>query len=157
MPTTATDIAQNRPLLMSLRPRFAHAILDGSKTVELRRTRVSVPPGTTIIIYASSPIMAVLGTAVLVEVDTARPNTLWRRHSDHLGLTRAEFNDYLIGAATASCLTLYSPRTLPASLPLTELREHAEFQPPQSYRYLAAHDPAPLHEIVAPHRLNSLV
>lgn len=138
-----------RPLLMSLRPRFAQAILDGSKTVELRRTRVSAQVGTTIIIYASAPIMSVVGIARLTSVDTDIPARLWRRHRKNLALSRSEFDAYLGGTEAATCLTLDSPQTLQTPYELAWLRDHAEFRPPQSYRYLAEHDPAPLHTLVA--------
>ncbi len=140
-----------RPLLMSLRPRFAHAILEGTKTVELRRSRVAAPPGTPIIVYASTPVRSVLGTAVLGAVDTDTPTRLWRRHRTHLGLTRAEFNDYLAGVSTASCLLIEQARPLPEPYELNWLRNHASFQPPQSYRYLALDDPQPLHALTTPH------
>ena len=52
-----------RTLLLSLRPRFAQAILSGAKTVEVRRRPVNAPPQTPIILYASSPTMAIVGTA----------------------------------------------------------------------------------------------
>ena len=38
-----------RTLLLSLRPRFADAILSGAKTVELRRRPINADPGTPII------------------------------------------------------------------------------------------------------------
>lgn len=145
----ADERTDDRPLLMSLRPRFAQAILNGTKTVELRRTRVAALPGTLVIIYASAPVMSVVGLATLAAVDTARPTTLWRRHRRDLGITRAEFDAYLTGAETATCLTISAPQELPNPYPLTWLRGHAHFQPPQSYRYLAQRDPAPLHDLVA--------
>jgi predicted transcriptional regulator len=130
---------------MSLRPRFAQAILDGVKTVELRRTRVSATPGTTIIIYASSPVMSVVGVASLLAVETGKPSALWRRHRRRLGLTRAEFDAYLDGTEIACCLSIGEPVTLPAPYALAWLRDQAAFRPPQSYRYLAHGDPEPLH------------
>ncbi|WP_181320382.1 ASCH domain-containing protein [Saccharothrix carnea] len=136
-----------RPLLMSLRPRFAEAILQGSKTVELRRTRVSAAADTTIIIYASTPVMSVVGVATLAKVDTAAPGTLWRRYRHRLGLTRSEFDDYLAGVDAATCLSITNPRTLDEPLKLADLRAQADFQPPQSYRYLAPHDPDMLHSL----------
>jgi predicted transcriptional regulator len=137
---------------MSLRPRFAEAILDGSKTVELRRTRVSAMPGTTIIIYSSSPVMSVVGLATLDAVDVDRPAALWRRHRKHLGLTRTEFDVYLAGAETGCALTITAPRQLPDPYALRWLRDHADLQPPQSYRYLSAHDPEPLHDLASASR-----
>jgi len=136
-----------RPLLLSLRPRFAQAILDGTKTVELRRTRVSAPPGTLLVLYASSPVMAVVGVATLADRDTAGPMVIWRRYRGRLGLSRAEFADYFTGAEHATALAIAAPRALPEPLTLSWLRSHAAFQPPQSYRYIAPTDPSPLTEL----------
>ncbi|SFE16276.1 Predicted transcriptional regulator, contains an HTH and PUA-like domains [Actinopolyspora alba] len=139
---------QAQPLLMSLRPRFAHAILDGSKTVELRRTRVSALPGAKIIIYASAPVMSVVGTATLKSVDADEPNRLWRRHGNQVGITRAEFDSYLVGSRIGCALTVANPQELADPYELGWLRDHAGFRPPQSYRFLAQSDPEPLHALV---------
>lgn len=136
-----------RPLLLSLRPRFAQAILDGTKTVELRRTRVSALPGTLLMLYASSPVMAVVGVATLRDRDTASPETIWHRYRDNIGLSRAEFSDYFAGAEHATALSIDAPRTLPEPLTLNWLRTHATFQPPQSYRYITPTDPSPLADL----------
>lgn len=145
--STRSPVAPERPLLMSLRPRFAHAILNGEKTVELRRIRVSAPPGTTIIIYASTPIMSVVGVATLAAVDIARPATLWRKHRTRLGLTRSEFYEYLVGMEFGCALSIANLQTLPDPYTLAWLRAHARFQPPQSYRFLSDNDPEPLHAL----------
>ncbi|GAA1294134.1 hypothetical protein [Saccharothrix xinjiangensis] len=136
-----------RPLVLSLRPRFCEAILDGTKTVELRRTRLSAPDGTGLILYASTPVMAVLGTAVLVERDTDTPNRIWRRYRHSLGLSRSEYDLYLAGADHATAITLAAPRRLPEPHHLAALRTEARFQPPQSYRYLSDEDPAALRSL----------
>lgn len=125
-----------RALLLSLHPRFATAILQGDKTVELRRQRVAVPPGTPVIIYATSPVMALLGTACLTSVDTATPAQVWRRHRAACGISRTEYAAYMDGAAQASALVLHSPRSLSSTVPLAHLRRTGAFHPPQSYRYL---------------------
>jgi predicted transcriptional regulator len=140
-----------RALLLSLRPRFAAAILDGTKTVELRRTRLSAPPGTLLVLYASSPIMAVVGTATLADRHTASPTLIWRVHRHALGLTHAEFADYLTGADQATAITIENPRALPDPFTLAWLRRHTGFQPPQSYRYIASSDPTPLQDLASAH------
>ncbi|WP_280463658.1 ASCH domain-containing protein [Nocardia carnea] len=136
-----------RPLLLSLRPRFAQAILEGTKTVELRRTRVSAPPGTLLVLYASSPVMAVVGVATLADRDTDGPEVIWRRYRRKVGLGRAEYSEYFAGAEYATALSIIAPKPLPEPLTLSWLRSHGAFQPPQSYRYIAPTDPAPLAEL----------
>src|SRR5712691_3858150 len=101
-----------RAVVMSLRPRFARAILEGRKSVELRRRRVAAPPGSRLILYASSPTRAVLGTASLTSVDTGTAADIWRRYGHQLSLTKYEFDRYLDGAPRPSALILANPHTL---------------------------------------------
>lgn len=138
---------------MSLRPRFAEAILDGTKTVELRRTRLSAPDGTHLILYASSPVMAVVGTAVLIGRDTDTPARIWRRHRKHVGLLRTEYDEYFDGSETATAVHLGVPRRLATPWALSALRDTAKFQPPQSYRFVSDDDPVQLRDLVSTHHL----
>lgn len=141
--------AAPRAILLSLRPRFAEAILDGSKTVELRRTRLLAPPGTPLVLYASSPVMSVVGIATLAAVETASPELIWRRHRRRVGLDRAEYDAYFDGAGAATALSIESPRRLDTPHELSALRAETGFRPPQSYRYLSPLDPAVLHSVVS--------
>ncbi|MBO3736561.1 ASCH domain-containing protein [Actinoplanes flavus] len=137
-----------RTLLLSLRPRFAAAILAGTKTIEIRRRPVNASPGTPIILYASSPQMAVVGTARLGSVTVCPPDDGWQRFHDEFGLDREEYDSYLDGAANAHLLHVTAVNRLNEPLPLRHLREQAPFQPPQSFRYVAAGDPAGLRDLV---------
>jgi predicted transcriptional regulator len=141
----ATDL---RPLLLSLRPRFAEAILDRSKTVELRRTRIAAPAGTQLILYASAPIMAVVGVATLTGRDTDTPARIWRRHRRNLGLSRAEFDQYIEGADLATAVVVDNATRLQDVHTLAYLRSQTGFHPPQSFRYLSSKDPEVLHNLI---------
>lgn len=66
-----------------------------------------------------------------------------------MGLTRTEFDSYLDGAAKAYLLELCDVQELNEPLPLHHLRQQAPFQPPQSFRYIAASDPSTLQELAA--------
>jgi predicted transcriptional regulator len=134
-------------LLLSVRPRYAGAILTGAKTAELRRRPVAVATGTKVILYASTPLMAVVGTARLDFVERAAPSWIWQRYRKRLGLSRAEFDTYLDGAHNATILALSEVTALPNPLPIASLRHDQPFQPPQSYRYVATTDPAALRRL----------
>jgi predicted transcriptional regulator len=137
----------DRSLLLSLRPRFANAILSGTKTVELRRRTIKAPAGTSVVLYASAPTMAVVGTATLVDVVALRPHTAWRRYRHTLSLSWPEFTQYLDGVEHAHLLRLDDVKELNRPLGLQSLRTSAPFQPPQSYRYLHPADPDELHAL----------
>jgi predicted transcriptional regulator len=134
-------------VLVSLRPRFADAILQGRKSVELRRRRVAAPAGSLLVLYAAAPVMAVLGTALLVRTDVAAAPAIWRRHRSLLGLSKDEFDAYVDGAPLVSALMLTRPSALDRPLTLAALRADRPFQPPQSYRYVCDTDPAPLRAL----------
>jgi predicted transcriptional regulator len=99
-------VTTQRTLLLSLRPQFADATLSGAKTVELRRRPINAQPPTPIILYASSPTMAIVGTARLGEVQIHTSAAAWRKHRMSLGLSRTEFDAYLDGSPSAYVLLL---------------------------------------------------
>jgi predicted transcriptional regulator len=134
-----------RALLLSLRPRFATAILNGTKTVEVRRRPVNAPPGSRVILYASAPVMAIVGTARLRDIEVTDPDNGWNQHHLKLGLSRSEFDTYLEDA-NAHLLHLTDPSWLNEPLPLAELRQGG-FHPPQSFRYIAPSDPPQLRKL----------
>jgi len=125
-----------RAMLLSVRPRFAESILAGAKRAEIRRLRPAVRPGTPVIIYATRPLAAVVGTARIDHVCHGTPSTLWTEYSSQMGVTQQEFDRYLHGLSTAYLLILTDVDRLTYPLTLEDMRETAAFQPPRSYRYL---------------------
>ncbi|WP_234379936.1 ASCH domain-containing protein [Streptomyces caniscabiei] len=129
-----------RAMLLSVHPRFATAILDGSKTVEVRRQRVAAPPGTPVLLYATAPTMALVGMARIAAVHVASPKDVWSAHRTQTGITRREYDAYMSGATQASGLTLEAPVSFEQPVPLSALRAAGTFHPPQSYRYMKSDD-----------------
>ena len=128
---------QERALLLSVRPRFAESIMDGSKVAEIRRQCPNIAAGTPVIIYATLPVAAVVGSARLGEVHCGRPDEMWSDYQDFMGVTRAEFDQYLAGAEAAHVLMLTDVQRLETPLALSRMREISNFHPPRSYRYLS--------------------
>jgi predicted transcriptional regulator len=129
-----------RAMLLSVHPRFATAILAGSKTVEVRRQRVAAPPGTPVLLYATAPTMALVGMARIASVHVASPKEVWSAHRAQTGITRREYDAYMDGAAQASGLTLADPVSFDEPVTLSALRTKGTFHPPQSYRYMKVDD-----------------
>lgn len=125
-------------LLLSIRPRFAECIFAGTKTVELRRVRPRVNAGDRVLIYVSSPVMALVGGFEVESVLEHSPDWLWRKVGKESGLQRCEFLDYFDGAERAYAIQI--ARTWKCAVPssLQELRKRVPgFSPPQSYWYLS--------------------
>lgn len=122
--------------MLSLKPRFAEAILNGDKTVELRRVmpRITIP--TLALLYATGPCRSLVGTCVVNSVTRLPSDELWRRHGTETALTRPEFDAYLTGRDEGVALFLEQPERLPAPIPLRALRRAGNFRPPQSLAYV---------------------
>lgn len=121
-------------LLISIQPRFAEAILEGTKTVELRRRPPRDRPDV-VIIYSSGTSRSVVGVAQLRGVHTSSPAEIWRRFGRRAGVSRTEFDEYFAGSDSASAIQLRRPERAEVSMPLESLREYG-LEPPQSWRYL---------------------
>lgn len=123
-------------VLLSLRPRFAHAVATGEKRVELRRRFPAVVPGTRLVIYCTLPVGAIVGTAEITAVNIGSPHVVWDLFGADVGLTRTEFDSYFAGADCARALTLshYAPLAVPISL--CKMRELG-IKPPQGFIYLS--------------------
>lgn len=127
-------------MLLSVHPRFATAILAGTKTVEVRRQRVAAPSGIPVLLYATAPTMAIVGMARIASVQVASPCEVWLASRESAGISRREYDAYMSGATQASGLTLEAPVTFEAPVLLAALRASGSFHPPQSYRYLTGED-----------------
>jgi predicted transcriptional regulator len=120
-----------------LRPRFAELLLSGHKTIELRRRRPSVSEGATVLLYASSPTMTLVGRAEVAAVHVDAIEEIWRRHGSETGISQSEYESYFEGLDQAVAIKLVNVRRLKRPRPLEDLRNQLSgFQPPQSYRYL---------------------
>ena len=140
----------SRSLLLSVRPRFAQALLAGTKTVEIRRRFPDVPVGMTVVIYSSSPDKAVLGTMRAEALIRSTATGIWRDYSGEIGIEKSELTEYLDGAAECSVLKLASPQPWPRPIPLGELRRLLQVEPAQSFRYLTQRQVSRREKLGAP-------
>ena len=124
-------------IVLSLKARFAEAILAGDKSVELRRTEPKIFVPTRALLYATTPVRALLGTCIIAGVRSADPRMLWNEYGPCTGVSYPEFQQYFEGVAIGTALTLTHPKPLDPKIPLEVLRASPRgFRPPQSYAYV---------------------
>ena len=131
-----TELAQRAGVVLSVKPRFADAILSGAKDVEVRRQPVGVQPGDIVLLYSSTPEKAVTGWATVADFLVEQADALWRSHGHRTQLRRAEYDSYFAGVDLAYGLVLTDPHRMANPVPLADLREIHGVHPPQSWRYL---------------------
>ena len=131
------ELDQDRMIVLSLKPRFAEAILAGTKTVELRRTTPKIEVPTRALLYASTPVRALLGSCIITSVNSVPLSDLWREFGSRADLPYHEFKRYFEGVEVGTALTLDYQRPLPRKVPLRDLRaKRRGFRPPQSFSYV---------------------
>lgn len=78
-------------LFLPINPRWAIAILDRSKRWELRTKRPSIDPGDIVVLYATAPLRAVVGSFVAGAILSGRPEAIWRAVQGEIASTRASY------------------------------------------------------------------
>lgn len=141
-----SDSYNGSAILLSIKPKYANLIVNGSKLVELRR---SVPAQTvgTIAIYSSSPVQAIVALADVRETIEASPTKLWAIAKDNGGgLTRAELMDYFDSKKTGFAIMLQNIRVY--EKPVLPTKIFKPFFAPQSFRYLTPKELKKLEQLL---------
>jgi predicted transcriptional regulator len=125
--------------LISIHPRHAHAILDGVKSIELRRRVPKLSVGARLWIYATRPLGAVIGTATVEQVVRGTPEDIWLRFGHQAGLMRSEYDTYFKGANEAIGLILVDVQRSLKCVGIEDLREiRRGFHPPQVLTWISS-------------------
>lgn len=132
---------KHRAVLMSIKPKYADLIFAGTKTIELRRVCPKVGPGDLVLVYVSSPRMALVGGFEVAGVVKASPEMLCRKWLRKSGIDQPTFTRYFQDSATAYGIIIGRAWEFDCPTDLKTLRRRkAGFHPPQSYRYVAGED-----------------
>jgi predicted transcriptional regulator len=127
-------MASKLGIVLALHPRYAQLIYDGKKRAELRRSFGG--PGTRVVfIYETAPVSAVTGFFLVKGFRSMRPQSAWREFDGKLGLTHAEFNEYVHGCDEVKILEIGKTAKLPA--PLTLRAFTGRDSAPQSFCYVS--------------------
>jgi predicted transcriptional regulator len=122
-------------LLLSLRPEFAEAVLQGKKTVEIRRRFSPKWEGERIALYSSRPASALVGEATVNEVIFGSPAEVWETYGPQISCTEPEFSTYTqdcqeVWAIGLTDVVRYRDKIL---LSQVQALVNEDLIPPQSY------------------------
>jgi predicted transcriptional regulator len=138
-----SPLASSEDILISLHKKYVQRMLDGTKSIELRRRALHVSGGTRVWIYSKSPYAVVEAFAIIDRVIRAKPRDLWNEYKDRVGISKSDFESYFLDVSMGCALVLRDIQRLPYSVSLSEIRDHASsFQPPQFFVRLGASHPA---------------
>ena len=133
--SVATDTKTS--IILSIRPQYSIKLMDGSKTVELRRRfPIYIPNHSRAYIYSTSPIRALVGSLEIAEVLRLPISTIWEQYKDGACVEKSAFDNYFSGLDEGFALEVSTVCPLPRSLSLSKLRNRFGFRPPQSFQYV---------------------
>lgn len=130
------DFRHQRDVVLSIKPHYSSQILDGKKTVELRRRfPVNVPSGTIAYIYSTTPDKALLGFAEIESVVKKDVSAIWKQYKNQACIAKGDFDSYFSGQEHGFALRFSRAKRFSEAINLVELRERFGFEPPQSFLY----------------------
>jgi predicted transcriptional regulator len=122
-----------RSALMSIKPQFAHAIMAGTKKVELRH-KAMADDISRAIVYSTKPDGLILGAFEVGGYVTDTPSKIWRKFGSVSGITKGHFFSYFDGRESATAIlvgAIYLPKS-----PISLQRSLGLERGPQSFQYL---------------------
>jgi len=126
-----------RDIVLSIKPLYSKKIIKGIKTIELRRRfPLSTSRGTIIYIYSTSPVMALIGSAEIDNVERLTVTDLWRVHGKSASIRKIDFDNYFRGRDEGFALKITKPRKFMRPFYLRDLKEQFGFKAPQSFVYV---------------------
>lgn len=126
-------------LLISIRPRYAEKIFDGTKTIELRKSKpLKSSQNSYVLIYVTSPVMEIWGVCKIEGIVKDEIKVFWKKFGEQTGITKEEYKSYYNEKSNAFGIKLKDiTKVNNKKLSLKYLREIIPgFSPPQTYKYL---------------------
>jgi predicted transcriptional regulator len=120
-------------VLLSIKPKYADLIFDGTKKFEFRRTIFKNENIKTIVVYASSPVQKVIGEFEIETILNDDLVLLWKQTKKHAGIDKQYFFEYFINKEKGYAIKIKKTRKYRKPLCL---REDFNLLPPQSFLYL---------------------
>lgn len=81
-------------VLLSIKPEFVEAIIDGRKKFEYRKSIFKRKEVSSVVVYATKPYGKVVGEFEIEEIIKDEPNELWRKTQKFSGISQEFFKHY---------------------------------------------------------------
>jgi len=121
-------------VLLSVKPKYAEAILKGEKKYEFRKTLFKRKDVQKILIYSSSPVKRIVASFEAGEILDERPKKLWDECRHGAGIGKDEFFKYYQNKDRGYAIRIHNLRKFEEPVDPKEL--DSEFVAPQSFCYI---------------------
>ena len=125
---------EHRNVLMSIKPKYANAIFNGSKRVEFRKSCFAETV-TRVYVYSSAPVKRIIGFFSVEKIDKDAPQKLWERFEKVGGIQQEDFMSYFSGLEEGYAIVVKDVELLENNLTVAEVFGR-NYTVPQNYRYI---------------------
>lgn len=122
--------------IISIKPEFSKKIVQGDKTVEVRRRGVNLELGDRLWVYETLPTGKVMFVVIVDHVFKGCPAEIWGKYADQIDISVEEFEEYFDGCDYGSAIAFKKVELLSASITLSDLKSFGLKSMPQTYRRL---------------------
>jgi predicted transcriptional regulator len=119
-------------VILSIKPEYAWAILNGEKKVEFRKIMFKKKINK-VFIYSSAPDQMFIGYFSIKEIDMDSPARLWKKYSNDGCISKEKFFDYYSNKTEGFSIVI--DKVVKFTLPLEPKKIFKSFYPPQSFQY----------------------
>ena len=126
------------PILLAIHPRRAGNILAHKKRYEYRKV-LPKRKISHLVLYATSPVQAIIGVAEVTGILTSPKSQLWEATSRASGISHSEFALYFFGHETGTSFVVGKVYPL-TNDPISLSDLPGNRTPPQSFTYLTHED-----------------
>lgn len=119
-------------MLLSIKPEYVKAILDGRKKYEFRKRRCRSGVSK-VVFYSTAPESRVVGEAEIEAVIEGDPSEIWEQTKEAAGIARDKYCEYYHGYSNA---VAYQLKNVIAYDPPKELSDYGISHVPQSFVYI---------------------
>lgn len=120
-------------VLLSIKPKFAELIFNGSKKFEFRRTIFKNKNIKTVVVYASSPMQKVIGEFDIDLIINENIDVLWDLTKDGAGIEKDYFYEYFSERIKGYAIKIKMVKRYDEPL---SLKDDFKINPPQSFVYI---------------------
>lgn len=119
-------------VLLSIKPKYANAILAGQKLVEFRKLTFKKEIER-VYIYSSAPEQRIIGYFTIADIVSDTPEELWKQFSSVGSISEEDFFDYFADKEIGYSIKIKSVNKFRKSKNPKDIFKN--FVPPQSYMY----------------------
>jgi predicted transcriptional regulator len=118
-------------VLMSIKPQYVKAIIDGSKRIEFRKRKFAREIKY-ILVYETSPSKTIVGYIEIKNIEIWPPDVMWKKYSKIGIITEEDYFSYYGSSEIAIGILIdkFTSFTNPINI------EKIKITPPQSFRYI---------------------